>query len=108
MAMHAEVIAIGKFSKKVLPNLEGPASLYSNVQENMPIAQNVFFIESGSTESRELASALGIDPYDVSQHHFDGQGVDLTKLTNFFSSEEVETFVRLRDSGFKFFFLPNA
>lgn len=108
MGMAAEVIAIGPFSKDIVNNLEYPKELYANVKDGTKIAQNVFSIDSGSTESQKLAKAFKIDPWNFNQHLLNSHQADLNLLKELFSEEEVEDFVALRNAGFDFFFLPNG
>ena len=106
--MTAEIIAIGPFSKGIVKHLEYSNELYSNVKEGTKIAQNVFSIDSGSTESHKLAKAFKIDPWNFNEHHLNPHEADLNLLEELFSPEEVEDFVVLRNAGFDFFFLPNG
>lgn len=58
MGMNAEVIAIGIFRRSIVPFLQYPASYYARTREGVTIAEQVFFIESGATDSRRLADCF--------------------------------------------------
>ena len=108
MGMNAEIVGIGTFRRAIVPYLQYPEAFYANTREGVHIIDTIFYVETGSTESRRLASCFGIDPWDFNQHEFDGTKADLTSLRELFSDEEVRRFVGLREAGFKFFFLPNG
>jgi hypothetical protein len=108
MGMNAEVIAIGPFHRSIIPFLQYPADQYANTREGVTIAEKVFFIESGTSESRKLAACFGVDPWDFNHHELDPRSADLDHLRDLFGEEAVRSFVGLRDAGFRFFFLPNG
>ena len=108
MGMTSNVIGIGTFRRSIVPFLEYSEERYANTCEGVTIAQNVFFIETGSTDSRKLAACLHIDPWDFNQHELDASTADLAGLRDLFGEESVCSFVALRDAGFRFFFLPNG
>jgi len=108
MGMNAEVIGIGTFRRSIAPFLGYPEESYANTREGVTIAEMVFFIETGSFESRKLAACFHIDPWDFNQHELDASIADLAGLRELFGEKMVCSFVALRDAGFRFFFLPNG
>ena len=106
--MNAEIVAIGTFRRSLVPFLQYPEAYYANTREGVTIAETVFFIESGTTESRKLADCFHIDPWDFNQHELDPAGADLEGLRELFGDQDVRSFVGLRDARFRFFFLPNG
>ena len=108
MGMNAEVIAIGTFQRSIVPYLQYPKEYYVNTRDGVRIAETVFFVESGSSESRQLAAGFGVDPWDFNQHELDPARADIELLREMFGDEMVRSFEGLRDAGFSFFFLPNG
>lgn len=108
MGMNAAVIGIGPFSRELVPHLEYPADRYEHTREGVTIAVSVFFVESGSTDSRRLAEFFSIDPWDFNQHELDAGRADLAALRAFFDERATDDFIALRSAGFRFFFMPNG
>ncbi len=107
MGMAAEVFAIGPFSHGVADYLDYTVEMYKNVSHGAQVVATAIFEGNGSTQSRELAAALGIDPWDFSQHVFDPGGVDAEQLEAF-DAYGWERFQALRAAGFTFYFRPNG
>jgi hypothetical protein len=106
MGYSGQIIAIGPFSKGVLPALEYPDEMYASVPEGATVITNVFITDS-STASESLAAAFGTNPRELGQHHLQPSRVDLRELAWHFA-EDIPKFELLRDHGFQFYFLPNG
>jgi hypothetical protein len=108
MGMNAEIIGVGVFRRGIVPHLQYPADFYANTRDGVNIVESIFVVETGSTESRQLASCFGIDPWDFNRHELDATAANIAALGELFDDKEVQRFKGLRDAGFKFFFLPNG
>jgi hypothetical protein len=104
MGLDAQVIAIGPFSRSVLPALGYPASYYADVSEGQTVIADVFAAGT-SAASHALAEAFGVGAMELGRHVLDPQIADIEKLTDFGSTED---FLLLRAHGFTFYFLPNG
>lgn len=107
MESAAQIIAIGPFSQKVLDGLEYPASDYAKVPEGSTVVTNVF-VALNPEESFDLAVAFGVGAMDLGRHELDPRAANLQVLDEVFRDETVRGFLLLRESGFRFYFLPNA
>lgn len=58
--------------------------------------------------SYELAEYFGVHPWDFNSHELDPALADVEKLSKSDFSEELPKFLKLRDAGFKFYYLPNG
>jgi hypothetical protein len=108
MGLTAQVFAVGTFSGSVVPYLNYPPAFYANTREGVVLPEIVFWIETGSNASRELASCFEVDPWDFNRHELDPSVVDLPRLTQLVGEDDVARFLGLRSAGFRFFFLPNG
>jgi hypothetical protein len=107
MGLDAQVIGIGRFSKRLLPVLEYPENFYVNTAEGDEIVVNVF-IAPTSDSSYGLARAFGVDAFDFGRHHLRSEAADFSLLAELFGDEGVSRFTSLRDAGFDFYYLPNG
>jgi len=107
MDLAAQIIALGPFSRKIAHALEYPEPDYAKVAEGTTIVSNVF-VALSPEESHELAACFGVGAMDLSNHELNPRAADEKTLTEIFGEETVRGFLLLRESGFKFFFLPNA
>ena len=107
MGLDAQIIAIGPFSRRIIGGLEYPESDYANVQEGATVVSNVF-VALTSDESHQLAAAFGVAAMDLSRHELDPKEAKLDLLEEIFGDQTVRGFLLLRESGFRFYFLPNA
>jgi hypothetical protein len=107
MGLDAPLIAIGPFSKAALPGLDYPGDFYAGVQDGATVVANVFNAIT-SEISHDLASCFGVGAMELGRHHVDASHADLPRLKELFGVEDVTRFVILRDSGFQFYYLPNA
>ena len=80
MGLQSVVLGIGPFSREIVPYLGYDEDKYADTREGITIVEYVFFSESGTTESLELASCFGIDPWDFNQHELDPAKADLEGL----------------------------
>lgn len=108
MGLQAQIVAVGSFSQKVVPYLNYPPEYYKHTHDGVGLAEIVFWIETGSTDSRELAECFGVDPWDFNQHELNAETADLERLTKLVGDKEVASFIGLRAAGFRFFFVPNG
>ncbi len=112
MGMSAEVFAIGPFLRELVPHLTHVPERYAATREGTLLIERVFSTPEGSSRSRELATCLGIDPWDFRGHAVDASRADIERLHGMFDpygqSVWVQRFVALRDAGYRFFFRPNG
>jgi len=109
MGLDAQLIAIGRFSRSLLPALEYSAHYYANVPEGATIITTVFFaLTSGGSHS--LARCLGFGAMEFGRHAVGGAlDADVaTLLADEEFAEQVPAFLALREAGFQFYYLPNA
>ena|SRR5690349_440328 len=107
MGCDAEVIAIGPFSKTLVPALGYPAEQYLGVEEGATVITTVFEA-FGSTQSEKLSQCFGVGRWDLGRHVLDGSKADLGGLRRDFDEQSTEHFVALREAGFQFYFMPNG
>jgi hypothetical protein len=95
MVMQAEIVAIGPFQRPIVPYLEYPEAYYTNTREGVIIAVKVFCIETGTTESVELAACFHIDPWDFNQHELNPENADAQSLRDLAGEEDFKRFLGL-------------
>jgi hypothetical protein len=105
--MNAEVIAIGPFSRAIIPHLQYPADRYADTRDGITVVETVFFAETTSG-SVALAECFHVDPWDFNQHELDPARADLARLQQITSADEVARFLALRTAQFRFFYRPNG
>lgn len=114
MGMYAEIIAIGPYTKDIIDILEYPSDFYQNLDEGSIITEILFGIVEGSSLSREFAELLGIsDPWDFNQHKIINENINIEGLKNFVKiypeyEDDLNTLIRLKNSGFEFHFRPEG
>ena len=108
MAMEAEVIAIGAFSRKVAGCLEYSKERYRDTREGVPVLRVLFHVYNGTSASLEMASCFGVQAWDFNTHHLNPTVADVDKLRRMFDAHEVDAFLALREAGFQFYFTPNG
>lgn len=110
MGMNAELLGIGRVTESVLDNLEYPAEYYKNNLYEI-IITSVISPCVGSSQSREFAECLGINPWDFGEHYItneEAKKIHTEYLFDVVSDEDLEDFMVLRDAGFGFYFRPNG
>ena len=107
MGLDAQIIAVGPFSRQIVPALEYPEPDYARVKDGATVVSNVFLAMT-SEESHKLAACFGVGAMDLGRHELNPHVADLRALTEISDEENVNSFLALRDHGFKFYFLPNA
>ena len=113
MGMNAEIIAIGKFSKNVKDALDYAGYFYDDVKEGTWVITSLFHCNTSSA-SRDLASALNLDPWDFNTHYFKYNQLMLAPLQNMIDSDSlfdesyIDDFKLLAENGFKFIYRPNG
>ena len=110
MGMAAEAVAIGPYAESLREVLSRPQRLYDGLADGVVVLDTLFYEYGilGSSASRALAAALGVDRWDFNTHHFDPIEVDLPALRALVGDREVDRFVALRSAGFRFVFCPNG
>ena len=112
MGMDAELLAIGPFSREVADALGYPPDFYDDTPTGALIISTVACCNNTEC-SRDLATALGIEPWNFEQHcEID---VDLAKVDLGLFAESVEggsetvaDFLKLALNEFKFYYMPNG
>ena len=111
MGLSAELIAIGPFSGQVVPVLEHDAVRYEGTLPGTRVVSSVLQA-GGSSTSREMAAACGVEAWNFAQHRLDPRFIDLIALERVGESlgvEGVANTVRvLEEARFEFYFLPNG
>lgn len=107
MGCDAEIIAIGPFSKTLVPALGYPAEQYQGIADGTTVIISVFGA-FGSTESERLAQCFGVGRWELGRHVLDASRADLATLRRDFDELSTEHFVTLREAGFQFYFMPNG
>lgn len=102
----ADVTAFGPFSPDIAKYLEQDEEYYKNTETGKNVIVNSIFDSTGKKESLKLAECLGIDLLDFNQHELDFDLVNIFMLKKEFGEEDTKRYIKLRDSGFKFFFMP--
>ena len=108
MGCNAEIIAIGPFSKKLIPALGYGEEQYRGVADGATVITRVFDTCGGSTESEKLARCFGVGRWDLGRHVLDASRADLDMLRREFDEGWTEDFLTLRDAGFHFYYMPNG
>ena len=107
MGLDAQLIATGPFHRDLVPFLEYPAERYDAVPEGATIVTTVHECVT-SDESGRLARAFGVGAMELHRHALDPGAADLALLEAVGERRLVDAFSRLRDAGFRFYYLPNA
>ena len=107
MGLNAQVFAVGRFSRRLIPFLEYPADMYAQVPEGATIVNHIVTCSS-SDESYKLAEAFGVGVLELHRHVLDAKLADLEILRSLWEPRWVEAFCQLRDAGFQFYYLPRA
>lgn len=107
MGCNAEIIAIGPFSKKLIPVLGYSEEQRRGIAEGTTVITCVFGECSGSTQSEKLAQCFGVGRWDLGRHMLNAAKADLTMLRDF-DEHSTENFLALREAGFQFYFMPNG
>lgn len=109
--MNGDITAIGPFTRTIAHLLGHPEDAYLSTPEGTRVIANIVTCP-GSTTTRELAAACGVDPWDFARHVLDPARVDADALDAL--SERLgqpglgQTFLALQEHGFKFYFMPNG
>ena len=115
MSMRAELVAIGPFSEDIVKHLCYPPECYEDTKKGNTIYTTVDSMCTTSG-SKELARALGVEPWDFNQHCFTAEMVDVagfaeemkdSRDSNFDLDESIDTINVLKGKGFLFIYLPN-
>ena len=107
MSLDAQVIAIGPFSLGVLPALECPSQFYAGIAPGTIVVSNVF-VAPTSEQSHQLAAAFGVGVMELGRHVLCPKDANLKLLEEVFGKQDVDGFLLLAESGFQFYYLPNA
>ena len=107
MGCDAEIIAIGPFSKRIIPSLGYLEEQYAGAADGATVI-TVVFETFGSTDSEKLARCFGVGRWDLGRHHLDASCADLKRLRQDFDERSIDQFIVLREAGFQFYFMPNG
>ena len=117
MGANSYLLAIGKFKKDIDTCLSYPKEYYQNVTKGSMVTSSFFQCES-TKHSKELSEALGMDGlFDFDNAFLTASHIKsrLENINSFYSDiedrwnhDEWDNFIKLMDSGFSFFFMPNA
>ena len=94
---------MGPFSPSVLPALEYGPEFYAAVTPGTTVVSNVF-LACTSEASHQLAAAFGVGAMEMGKH----ECANYELLAEVFGEQNVQHFVLLARSGFRFYYLPNA
>jgi hypothetical protein len=116
MGMNARVLVVGRFTASLVPFLAHPAAAYAGLREGAPLVEQLAPSAPGSTESRALAAALRLDPWDFTTHAFPPEAVDREALRRVLArwadvpdaGAIVARLDALAAAGFRFFFRPEG
>lgn len=114
MGMDAQLIGVGPFSPMIKEHLDYQPSCYDGVERGTIII-TILATCSSTAQSRKLAAALDIDPWDFSQHRLltlshsqierAGEAIAGGEDSAMLMAERLSLFVAC---GFTFFYLPNG
>lgn len=110
MGLLAKLYAIGKFSKEIIPYLDYPEDFYDDVVEGVLIHTTLYSCNT-TGESKELALALGTNPWDFNTHFIIKDNIDFDALGGFEFNEDQfipETVRVLIDRGFQLIYCPDG
>jgi hypothetical protein len=107
MGLDSFVIGFGPFSRDIVNCLDYSEDFYEGTKEGT-IVFTTFFQCNTSSQSRELAEALGCDVWDFNTHKVDISKVNLDQLMLLFPRSEVSDFLQCYDKGFVVFYQPNG
>ena len=109
MGLDAQLIAVGPFSRSLLPAMEYPANFYADVPEGVTIVRTVFSALT-SASSHSLARCFGVGALELGRHALGGApDADVPALLTVEEfADYVSAFLALREAGFQFYYLPNA
>jgi hypothetical protein len=86
-----------------VPFLPYSSERYAGVPEGTLVIADVVDTYSDAERTLECAACFGVDPWDFNGHALDPARVDLEALDALEDGAR-ESFVNLRDAGFKFYF----
>ena len=110
MGMDAQLLGLGKYKKQLASYLDYPEDDYTTVPEGTRIVTTIFTCNS-TTESRDLAEALNIAPWNFSQHYIPNtktKQIDFEYIVTLFGGEVAEKLLILIKHGFDLIYLPNG
>ena len=105
MAYRSYLFALGPFSEGVADYLEYAASDYDGTDDGTLVGTRVLACTSTS-QSTDLAIALGIEISDFNTHMVNMAGVDLAAVKELFDADEILRFMKLAMNKFNFIFMP--
>jgi hypothetical protein len=116
MGMAARVLAVGRFTASLVPHLSLPPAANAALREGATIVEPLAPCAPGSAESRALAAALRVSPWDFATHAFSFERVDRDELERVLSRwadvpdprAVVARLDALAAAGFRFFFRPEG
>ena len=107
MGLDAQVIAIGPLSDAVLPALEYGPEFYAGISAGTTVVSNLFL--AGTSEaSHQLANAFGVSAMELGKHELRPETANHDLLAELFGEQNLKQFLLLAQTGFRFYYLPNA
>lgn len=108
--MSGEVLAIGPYSKDLLPLLSKPGDYYAAMNSESIVLEPLFYDvgRRGSMSTRALADALSVEPWNFSTHSVRFENVNIEALRELVGEAETHKFQELARRGFRFHFRPNG
>lgn len=115
MGMDADIIAIGKFKRELIPYLDYPEEFYEDTPEGAEIVTSLFCCSTTSLSER-LATAVGIDPWKFEECHLDPARFDWEQLAEITGVEyeedigysDLELLRKFVEAGFQLYYRPNG
>lgn len=104
MELNASLLAIGPFSQTVADCLSYATESYDGVPDGTIVLSELFVCPTDSV-SRELASAVGAEPWDFTTHNLDPEAFDWDVLAEM-HEEDVVALRQLVAAGFRIMFQP--
>lgn len=114
MGMEACVTGFGPYKKKLARYLDYPEDWYEDTNDGSLVAAT-FFTCNTSDQSRELATALGIEPWDFNKHFINSYDnvaenllYELEESCGEWDTEDIVGFRACFEAGFTLLFMPNG
>ena len=115
MGLDANIITIGRFKKELAEAecLTYPSDYYIKTKEGYIVTSELLRCNT-SSQSRNLAFALGFDPWEFDKHYIEKPTMEIIeRLEKYFCEtdedyEQTRILKRLIENGFVIIYLPNG
>ena len=101
-----DVTAFGPFSPDIAEYLDHDEKYYKDTKAGTTVIVESILYSSGKEESFKLTECLGINYLDFNQHELNHDLINIFMLKKEFGEEDTKRYMKLRDHGFTFFFIP--